>query len=81
LSQIHFTPQITKTMNYLKMGCFLQLITTGQQVTTTSLRVKEVGVSPGGLLYEFPLFRVSYCGTDKTHPEALSVVAKDGDGE
>ncbi len=70
------------------------------QVTTTSLRIKEmagstmgikemagspVGVkerasSPAGVLYEFPLFRVSYCGTDKMHTEAFSVVAKDNDG-
>ncbi len=70
------------------------------QVTTTSLRIKEmvgspvgvkemasspVGVDemaspPVGVLYEFPLFRVSYCGTDKIHTEAFSVVAKDNDG-
>ena len=80
--------------NYLRLYCYIV------QVTTTSLRIKEmagstmgikemagspVGVkerasSPAGVLYEFPLFRVSYCGTDKMHTEAFSVVAKDNDG-
>ena len=50
------------------------------QVTTTCLRIKEMGGSPGGVLYEFPLFRVSYCGTDKIQTDAFSVVAKDNDG-
>ena len=66
------------------------------QITTTSLRVKEVTasrdegsedieegvVSREGrdvILYEFPLFRISYCGTNETLPEAFSFVAKDID--
>lgn len=51
------------------------------KVTTTNLRIKELGLPEGGVLYEFPLFRVSYCGTDKVYPEALSLVAKDTDGK
>ncbi len=66
------------------------------QITTTSLRIKEVskfrgegnqtaegGVARDGkgeVLYEFPLFRISYCGTDQSIDEAFSFVAKDTDG-
>ena len=34
----------------------------------------------GSVLYEFPLFSVSYCGTNQTIEEAFSFVAKDTDG-
>ena len=65
------------------------------QITTTSLRIKESreGDSPmtadGGVakdgesvvLYEFPLFRISYCGTNQSIEEAFSFVAKDTDGK
>lgn len=65
------------------------------QITTTGLRVKEVpssredrvsateeGVSrEGKVLYEFPLFRISYCGTNQSIQEAFSFVAKDTDGK
>lgn len=46
------------------------------KVTTTTLRVKEVG-GVNNVLHEFPLFRMSYCGTDKDHAEVVSFVAKD----
>lgn len=48
------------------------------RVTTTNLRVKEV--KNGDVLYEFPLLRISYCGTDKHHRDAFSFVAKEEDG-
>lgn len=67
------------------------------KITTTSLRVKEVsrpkeedqvaedgGVARDALnsvLYEFPLFSVSYCGTNPDIEEAFSFVAKDSDGK
>ncbi len=35
----------------------------------------------GAILYEFPLFRISYCGTNSVIPEAFSFVAKDADGQ
>ena len=59
------------------------------QITTTSLRVKEVSSSkdevtengvvatPSPVLYDFPLFSVSYCGTNPAIEEAFSFVAKD----
>ena len=44
----------------------------------------EGGASKNGrggmILYEFPLFRISYCGTDPNIQEAFSFVAKDSDG-
>lgn len=49
------------------------------RVTTTNLRVKRVG--GGGVLCDLPLFRVSYCGTDRSQRTAFSFVAKDIDGE
>lgn len=67
------------------------------QITTTSLRIKEVSdskeevngtlegesASTEGrnilILYEFPLFRISYCGTSQTFQQAFSFVAKDTD--
>ena len=53
------------------------------KLTTTSIRIKELeaGSSTNQVLYEFPLFRVSYCGTDHAHPEVVAFVAKDDDGE
>ena len=64
------------------------------QITTTNLRVKELpkhkgegeedgdlaAEDQGSVLYEFPLFSVSYCGTNQTIEEAFSFVAKDADG-
>ena len=75
------------------MSCFLCI-----QITTTSVRIKEVSESrreesetaedggapkdgKGVVLYEFPLFRISYCGTNQTVYEAFSFVAKDTDGK
>ena len=53
------------------------------KLTTTSIRIKELeaGSSTNKVLYEFPVFRVSYCGTDHAHPEVVAFVAKDDDGE
>ena len=49
------------------------------RVTTTTLRVKRVG--GGAVLWDFPLFHVSYCGTDRCQHTAFSFVAKGDDGE
>lgn len=49
------------------------------KVTTTNLRLKRV--VDGHVIQDLSLFRVSYCGTDRTHREAFSFVAKDLDGE
>ena len=49
------------------------------KVTTTNLRVKKVG--EGTVILELPLFRVSYCGTDRSQHKAFSFVAKGDDGE
>ena len=59
-------------------------------MTTTSLRIKEVTDreddsailtdETSKIFYEFPLFRVSYCGTSNCIDEAFSFVAKDQDG-
>ena len=49
------------------------------KVTTTNLRVKKV--EGGTVLWDFPLFRVSYCGTDRSQHRAFSFVAKGEDGE
>lgn len=61
------------------------------QITTINLRVKETSGSreetaaeEGGvakILYNFPLFRISYCGTNEDIPEAFSFVAKDLDNK
>lgn len=53
------------------------------KLTTTSVRIKELEStsSVNKVLYEFPVFRVSYCGTDHAHPEVVAFVAKDDDGE
>ena len=55
----------------------------GQQVrvrvTTTNVRVKTV--AGGNILQDMSLFHVSYCGTDRTHRQAFSFVAKDSGGE
>lgn len=53
------------------------------KLTTTSIRVKELEASSSTtkVLYEFPVFRVSYCGTDHVHPEVVAFVAKDDEGE
>jgi len=48
------------------------------RITTANIRVKRS--SDGEVLYDFPLFRVSYCGTDKGHKEVFSFVAKESDG-
>jgi len=61
-------------------------------VTTTCIRVKEITdkddlsvvteeVGVARIYYEFPLFRVSYCGTSDDLKEAFSFVAKDQDGK
>ena len=49
------------------------------RVTTTNLRVKRV--EDGAVLWDLPLFRVSYCGTDRTQHRAFSFVARKSDGE
>ena len=49
------------------------------RVTTTNLRVKKV--EGGTVLWDFPLFRVSYCGTDRAQRKAFSFVAKNDSGE
>ena len=49
------------------------------RVTTTNLRVKRVEDSR--ILWDFPLFRVSYCGTDRSQHTAFSFVAKSDNGE
>lgn len=49
------------------------------RVTTTNLRVKRV--EGGDIICDLPLFRVSYCGTDRSQHKAFSFVAKDNDGE
>jgi hypothetical protein len=49
------------------------------RVTTTNLRVKKV--EGGEVLWDLPLFRVSYCGTDRTQHRAFTFVAKNTDGE
>ena len=53
------------------------------KLTTTCIRVKELEASSSTnkVLYEFPVFRVSYCGTDHIHPEVVAFVAKDEEGE
>lgn len=42
---------------------------------------KDGGVAKSAILYEFPLFRISYCGTNELIQEAFSFVAKDTDGK
>ena len=42
------------------------------RVSTTNLRVKTI--SSGDVLFDVPLFRVTYCGTDKKHKEAFRSV-------
>ena len=49
------------------------------RVTTTNLRLKKV--ASGEVMLDLPLFRVSYCGTDRSQRTAFSFVAKDTDGE
>ena len=39
------------------------------------------GDGRGSVLYEFPLFSISYCGTNHAIEEAFSFVAKDTDGK
>lgn len=41
----------------------------------------DKGTGAGTVLYEFPLFRISYCGTNEAIPEAFSFVAKENDGK
>ena len=48
------------------------------RVTTSNLRVKRS--SDKEVMFEFPLFRVSYCGTDRSQKEVFSFVAKETDG-
>ena len=45
------------------------------KVTTSNIRIKLVEEKT--ILYEFPVLRVTYCGLDKTHKEAVSFVAKE----
>ena len=42
---------------------------------------EDGGAGQGVVLYEYPLFRVSYCGTNPNIQEAFSFVAKDSDGK
>ena len=70
---------------------FMQISTTNlrvKEVSKSPLRVNDgdvvsegLDVQETGILYEFPLFRISYCGTNPTIPEAFSFVAKDTDGK
>ena len=48
------------------------------RVTTSNIRVKRS--SDKEVMFEFPLFRVSYCGTDRRQKEVFSFVAKETDG-
>ena len=48
------------------------------KVTTTSIRVKLLDGSDE-VLYDVPMFRVSYCAIDRHHKEAVSFVAKEQD--
>lgn len=48
------------------------------RVTTSSMRAKRL--SDGEVLFELPMFHVSYCGTDRRFKEAFTFVAKDPDG-
>ena len=48
------------------------------RVTTSNLRVKRT--SDKEVMFEFPLFRISYCGTDRRQKEVFSFVAKETDG-
>ena len=48
------------------------------RVTTSNIRVKRT--SDKEVMFEFPLFRVSYCGTDRRQKEVFSFVAKETDG-
>ena len=47
------------------------------RATTNTIRIKQ---DDGTVLYEFPVLRVSYCGTDRTRKNAVSFVAKESDG-
>ena len=44
------------------------------RVTTKSIRIKRS--STKAVLFEFPLFHVSYCGTNSKHKDAFAFVAK-----
>ena len=48
------------------------------RVTTSNICVKRT--SDKEVMFEFPLFRVSYCGTDRRQKEVFSFVAKETDG-
>ena len=48
------------------------------RVMTSNIRVKRT--SDKEVMFEFPLFRVSYCGTDRRQKEVFSFVAKETDG-
>ena len=46
-------------------------------MTTSNIRVKRT--SDKEVMFEFPLFRVSYCSTDRRQKEVFSFVAKETD--
>ena len=50
------------------------------KVTTASIRIK-LADGTNEVLYDVPVFRVSYCATDKRHKNAVSFVAKDQDNK
>lgn len=53
-------------------------ITVSLRTSTTNVRIKEV--ISGEVLYDFPVLKISYCGTDKHHKEIFSFVAKEESG-
>lgn len=53
-------------------------ITATLRMSTTNVRIKEV--KSGDVLYDFPVLKMSYCGTDKHHKEIFSFVAKEESG-
>ena len=48
------------------------------RVTTSNIRIKRT--SDKEVMFEFPLFHVSYCGTDQRQKEVFNFVAKETDG-
>lgn len=46
------------------------------RITTISVRTKLTDES-NTLIHDFPMFKISYCGTDNKHKEAVTIVAKD----
>ena len=72
---------ITRQRYYLKLLFSLGVMWRGGvsiRVMTSNIRVKRS--SDKEVMFEFPLFRVSYCGTDRRQKEVFGFVAKETDG-